>query len=45
MISPAEIGVRGNSHMIMRDKNHLHVADFILEWIGERVAKGAVEKK
>ena len=29
MISPAEIGVRGNSHMIMQDKNHLQIADLI----------------
>ena len=39
MLSPAEIGVRGNSHMIMQDKNHLQVADLILKWIGERVSK------
>jgi hypothetical protein len=45
MISPAEIGVRGNSHMIMQNKNHLQVADFILKWIGERVSKRGVEKK
>ena len=45
MISPTEIGVRGNSHMIMQDKNHLQVADLILKWIGERVSKRGVEKK
>jgi pimeloyl-ACP methyl ester carboxylesterase len=42
MISPAEIGVRGNSHMIMQDKNHLQVADLILKWIDERVSKRAL---
>jgi hypothetical protein len=36
MLSPAEIGARGNSHMIMQDKNHLQVADLILKWIDER---------
>jgi pimeloyl-ACP methyl ester carboxylesterase len=45
MMSPAEIGARGNSHMIMQDKNHLQVADLILKWIGERVPKRAGEKK
>jgi hypothetical protein len=41
MLSPAEIGTRGNSHMIMQDRNHLQVADLILKWIGERVSKRA----
>ena len=45
MLSPAEIGARGNSHMIMQDKNHLQVADLILKWIDERVTKRAGEKK
>jgi pimeloyl-ACP methyl ester carboxylesterase len=39
MLSPAEIGVRGNSHMGMQDKNNLQIADLILKWIGERVGK------
>jgi pimeloyl-ACP methyl ester carboxylesterase len=37
MLSPAETGIRGNSHMIMQDKNHLAIADLILKWIGQRV--------
>ena len=45
MMSPAEIGARGNTHMIMQDKNHLQVADLILKWIDERVSKRAGEKK
>jgi pimeloyl-ACP methyl ester carboxylesterase len=45
MIGPAEIGVRGNSHMMMQDKNHLQIADLILKWIGDRVSKRGVEKK
>ena len=44
MLSPAEIGARGNSHMIMQDKNNLQVADLILKWIGERVSKRAGER-
>ena len=45
MISPTEIGTRGNSHMLMQDKNHLQVADLILKWIDERVSRRGVEKK
>ena len=45
MLSPAEIGTRGNSHMIMQDKNNLQVADLILKWIGERVSKPSDQKK
>jgi pimeloyl-ACP methyl ester carboxylesterase len=45
MLSPAEIGARGNSHMIMQDKNNLQVADLILKWIGERVSKPSGQKK
>ena len=45
MLSPAETGVRGNSHMIMQDKNHLQIADLILKWIDERVAARAAGKK
>jgi pimeloyl-ACP methyl ester carboxylesterase len=39
MLSPAETGIRGNSHMIMHDKNNLQIADLILKWIDERVGK------
>jgi hypothetical protein len=39
MLNPPERGIRGNSHMIMMDKNHLQIADLILQWIGERVSK------
>jgi len=39
MLSPTETGVRGNSHMIMQDKNHLQIADLILQWIDEHVSR------
>jgi pimeloyl-ACP methyl ester carboxylesterase len=39
MLAPPERGIRGNSHMIMQDKNHLQIADLILQWVGERVSK------
>jgi pimeloyl-ACP methyl ester carboxylesterase len=33
MLAPPDRGIRGNSHMIMQDKNNLQVADLILKWI------------
>ena len=39
MLAPPDRGIRGNSHMIMQDRNHLQIADFILQWIDERVTK------
>ena len=39
MLDPAGRGIRGSSHMIMQDKNHLQIADMILQWIDERVAR------
>ena len=44
MLNPADRGIRGNSHMIMQDKNHLQIADFILQWIDERVSKPLVKQ-
>ncbi len=45
MLNPPERGIRGNSHMIMQDRNHLQIADLILQWIGERVSKPRVGGK
>ena len=45
MLNPPERGIRGNSHMIMQDKNHLQIADLILQWIDERVSKQNAGKK
>jgi len=39
MLNPPERGIRGNSHMIMQDKNNLQIADLILQWIDEHVSK------
>src|SRR5258708_4007083 len=33
-----EAGQKGNSHMIMMDKNNLQIADLIIAWLGESVA-------
>ena len=40
LVQTTELGVRGNSHMLMQDRNHLQIADFILEWIRANTAKG-----
>ena len=39
MLAPPDRGIKGNSHMIMQDRNHLQIADLILQWIGANVAK------
>lgn len=39
MLYPPDRGIRGNSHMIMQDKNNLQIADLILAWIKSNTAK------
>lgn len=39
MLNPPDLGIHGNSHMIMQDQNSLQIADFILRWIDERVRR------
>jgi len=39
MIHPAELGIHGNTHMMMLDKNNLQLADLILKWMDENVGK------
>ncbi len=34
-----EVGIPGNSHMMMQDKNNLQVADWMLDWIGKHVGE------
>jgi hypothetical protein len=34
-----KMGVKGNSHMLMQDKNNLQLADLILGWIDDHVEK------
>jgi pimeloyl-ACP methyl ester carboxylesterase len=36
IVATAERGIRGNSHMLMQDKNNQQIADIILKWIDER---------
>ena len=37
MMHLPKMGIRGNSHMLMQDKNNLQLADLILEWIDKHV--------
>jgi pimeloyl-ACP methyl ester carboxylesterase len=39
MLAPPKRGIRGNSHMIMQDKNNLQIADLILQWIDVHVSR------
>jgi hypothetical protein len=32
-----KLGIKGNSHMLMQDKNNLQLADLILAWIDQRI--------
>jgi pimeloyl-ACP methyl ester carboxylesterase len=45
MIWPPDLGIHGNSHMMMLDKNNLQLADLILKWIDEKVGKQKVAEK
>ena len=33
------MGIKGNSHMLMQDKNNLQLADLILAWIDQHVER------
>jgi hypothetical protein len=39
-ISLPDIGIHGNSHMFMQDKNNLEIANLIIDWIAEHVEHG-----
>jgi hypothetical protein len=34
-----DIGIRGNSHMLMMERNNVQIADVLRGWIGEHVAR------
>jgi hypothetical protein len=45
MMHLPKLGIRGNSHMLMQDKNNVQLADLILAWIDQHVeAKKAVRR-
>lgn len=37
MMHLPEMGMKGNSHMLMQDKNNLQIADLILTWIDQHI--------
>jgi hypothetical protein len=37
------LGIKGNSHMLMMDKNNIQIADLIIAWLGP--ATGTTAKK
>ncbi len=39
MMHLPKLGLKGNSHMLMQDKNSLRVADLVIEWIDEHVER------
>jgi len=45
MLYPPDLGIFGNSHMIMNDKNSDQIADLILKWIDENVGLNKVAKR
>ena len=45
MLDPTDRGIRGNSHMIMQDKNNLQIADLILKWLDEHAGKRGAKTK
>jgi hypothetical protein len=37
MLHPPDLGIFGNTHMLMQDENNLQLADLILKWIDQNV--------
>jgi pimeloyl-ACP methyl ester carboxylesterase len=37
MLWPPDLGIQGNSHMIMQDTNNRQIGDMILKWVAENV--------
>jgi pimeloyl-ACP methyl ester carboxylesterase len=36
LVTLPELGMRGNSHMMMQDRNNLQIADFIVDWLARQ---------
>jgi hypothetical protein len=36
-----KMGIRGNSHMLMQDRNNLQLADMVIAWIDKHVESKA----
>jgi hypothetical protein len=39
-----KLGIKGNSHMLMQDRNNLDLADMLLEWIDKHVESKAAKR-
>jgi hypothetical protein len=39
LVELPQVGFKGNSHMVMQDKNSLQVADWLLDWIDRNIEK------
>lgn len=39
LVALPDIGIRGNSHMLMQDKNNLQIADRLIAWIAKNVSR------
>jgi hypothetical protein len=39
MLLLPELGIKGNSHMLMMDKNNIQIADLVIGWLGESIGK------
>ena len=37
MLVLPEVGIKGNTHMLMQDDNSLDIAGILIEWIGKHV--------
>ena len=40
MLHLPDVGLLGNSHILMQDKNNLQVASLILKWINKHAEQG-----
>ena len=45
MMHLPKLGIRGNSHMLMQDKNNLQLADLLLSWIDSHVEKKSTGRR
>jgi pimeloyl-ACP methyl ester carboxylesterase len=42
MLHTLELGIHGNSHMIMQDQNNLEIADLILQWVTKHIDNNTI---
>jgi pimeloyl-ACP methyl ester carboxylesterase len=43
VVALPDVGIHGNSHMLMQDKNNLQVADWLIDWLATHVEKRAAK--